>query len=757
MIGTGSDGEHEPGERSPLALQRSINIPSPEHEEMVRAKGGEQDKISPVPEKDVEASDWSDCEEASVALTKNRNESKNQDEEPEASNWSDDGGDSFKLNDNQTSLDKRENEHQVTKNDPESPVWSDDDLQSWSSNRNQNIVSIPENETPDQNPLCQKDSNCEENAKFRKINTPAEILLGKSRSHSEELSDDSYRPIPPMANVPFKSQTIPKYTSPEQSHFPKPLPRSSKTDNKSRRKITLAHKSNIDQRIERLRRKVDDLEASASEALTDSDYTDIEMNDSEFSDTSDLENNLATPTKRRGNLKSYVQKERLKRENLKKIVGKLKEQKKNQRECIDDLITRNKVLEKDVTDSQISLNQSHLKCTLAEEMSKSAKCLKGNIMDEIDNQSSMLLDKMNEVNQLQIKLKENQIENGFLRETIEKHLHQQNDNGEDILQLKIDEAISQKQIQFDNKIIELEQYYLEKEKLWKEDHVKELQCKEKDYDSQIERLKDEHKSVLSKMESEVTSNLQNYQRERVKSDTLESNISLLESENSELKGKLDEYLTKNKLLESNLDEKIQEISDLQEQTKNLETVDSLKAQFSHMADTYEKKIERLEQDIQTNDQKLSQEIHSNTEQLRDKDELINHLKKDLGLIRQDYEERMKLKEVQLISEKDTLLKRVNLMEQSELNNVKEIERLEKELEDQSKQIQECNRLSEMLEGKSKECENIGKDLLQMKEEAEALVNENKNLKANIQSLKEVVEEEKINKRLVYCICTSVFS
>ena len=779
MIGTGSDGEHEPGERSP------------KHEEMLRVNGGEQDRISPEPEKIVEASDWSDCEEASVALTKNRAESKCQDEEPEASIWSDEGGDSIKLNENQTptSLDKRENDHQVTKsdpespiwtdegedsfklnvnqaptsldkrenehevtnkNDPESPVWSDDDLQSWGSNKNQNIVSIPENANPDQKPLCQKDSDCKENAKFRKINTSAENLLGKSKSHSEEMSDDSYKPIPSMANVPSMSQTIPKYTSPEQSEFPKPLPRSSKTDNKSRRKITLAHKSNIDQRIERLRRKVDDLEASASEALTESDYTDVEMSDSEFSDTSDLEKYLATPTKRSGKLKTYVQIERLKRENLKKIVGKLKEQKKNQREYIDDLITRNKVLEKDVTDNQSSLNQSHIKCTLAEENFKSAKCLKGNLMDEIDTQSSMLLDKMNEVNQLKIKLKENQIENGFLHETIENYSHQHNANSEDILRLKLDEEISHKQIEFDNKIIELEQAYLEKEKLWKEDHLKELQCKEKDYNSQIERLMDEHKSVLSNMESAVTSNLSDFKSEREKNDSLVSNLTLLETENSALKEKLDEYLTKNKSLESNLEKKTQEISDLQEQTKNLETVDSLKAQFSHMADTYEKKIERLEQDIETNAEKLGQETNSYLEQLRDKDELINHLKKDLGLIRQDYEERMKLREIQLVSEKETLSNRVDLMEKSKLNYVKEIERLKKELEDQSLQIKEGNRISEKLEGKSREYEDMGKELLLMKEEAKALVNENKDLKANIQHLKQEVEEEKINKRLVYC-------
>ena len=747
--GSGSDGEHEQGERSPLPLQQSGDVPSLTHEEGEWFKALRQDNTkmkSPEPEKDIEASDWSDCEEASGAVTNKLTESKFQDEEPEASCWSD-GGDSYKLIENQTPirLDKQEN---LQQNDPDSPVWSEDDLQSWSSNKNQNSVPLPnKNATPDQIPVCQTDSESEENAKFRQISTSPENLFKKSNRLSEEMSEDSYKPIQSMENVPIIPPTIPKYTSPEQQQFPRPLPRVSKTDDKSRRKITTVHKSNIDKKIEKLRRKVDEFEAS--EALTDSDYTDIDSNDSECSDTSNFEE---TPKKSQ-KLRGYVQREHLKKIHLKRIIAKLKEQKKNQRELIDDLITRNKVLDKDMTDSQSLLYQTHMKCTLTEDNLNTVKCLKGNLMDEIDNQSSIMLEKMTEVNQLKIKLREAQIENDFLHETIEKYSGI--DNSEDILKLKIDEAISQTQTDFNQKIFELEQAHLEKEKLWKEDHLKELHGKEKEYNIQIENLRDEQKSALINIEAEVSANLQNFKNERVKNDSLVSNITQLETENSDLKEKLEDYLTKNKLLETNLDEKIQEISDLQAQANNLETVDSLKAQFSHMADTYEKKIERLEEDIEINADRLSQEMSANEEQLRDKDELINHLKKDLGFIRQDYEERMKMREAQFISEKETLFEKLDLMEQSKLNDVKDIDRLEKELKDQSEQIQEDCTLTEMLEGKSRECEEIGQELSRMTEKSNALLDENQNLKANIQSLKQIVEKEKIDNRLVYC-CAELF-
>ena len=133
--GSGSDGEHEQGERSPLPLQQSGDVPSLKHEEGEWFKALRQDNTktkSPEPEKDIEASDWSDCEEASGAVTNKLTESKFQDEEPEASCWSD-GGDSYKLIENQAPI-RLDKQDSLQQNDTDSPVWSEDDLQSWSNN-----------------------------------------------------------------------------------------------------------------------------------------------------------------------------------------------------------------------------------------------------------------------------------------------------------------------------------------------------------------------------------------------------------------------------------------------------------------------------------------------------------------------------------------------------------------------------------------------------------------------------------------------
>ena len=159
-------------------------------------------------------------------------ENKCQVDEVEVSNWSD-GADSLKLENHATEhLDTQQN----VKDDPESPVWSDDDLQSWSSNKNHCTAHQT---------LCQKDSECQDNpSQFNQVKTSPEVVFGKSKTISEEMSEDSYKPIQPMANIPTVSQTIPKYSSPEQPHFTTPLPRNCKTDHNSRRKITKVHKTN---------------------------------------------------------------------------------------------------------------------------------------------------------------------------------------------------------------------------------------------------------------------------------------------------------------------------------------------------------------------------------------------------------------------------------------------------------------------------------------------------------------------------------
>ena len=167
------------------------------------------------------------------------------------------------------------------------------------------------------------------------------------------------------------------------------------------------------------------------------------------------------------------------------MVSRLKEQKKNQRELINNLIFRKREVDKNLIIIQTLMKQSHLKCELTEGQLKTVKCLKGNLMEDIDNQNSMILDKINEVNEIKIKLKEIQIENKYLLEKIERNSNHDNDNrilslDEDMIKIKIDEAILQKDNEFKSKIIEHEVAHLEKEKIWEKNQFDKLQIKEKE-------------------------------------------------------------------------------------------------------------------------------------------------------------------------------------------------------------------------------------------------------------------------------------
>ena len=715
MIGSGSDGEHESGESGPIQRLKK----GPSDTSNFQFQGQES---SPGPEQD---SDWSDGEDASGVVKHHR---KTEKMDPERniqipSNWSDDGDESNLIEKKETLI--------MSQRSDESPVWSDDGLQSWISNKS------PKQITPVKIPVCLTDSEGDNKSKINQFETSKKIL-GKAKTTSEEISDDSYKLIQPIVRLSNNQQTISPFSSPEKEDLLIPFKRLAKQDPKPK-KLTTMFKSNIDKRIERLRRKVEDVEVP--EALTDSDYTDVETSDSDYSDSLEFGKKRKNKT---DNLKSSVLKERLKKSNLKNMVSRLKEQKKNQRELINNLIFRKREVDKNLIIIQTLMKQSHLKCELTEGQLKTVKCLKGNLMEDIDNQNSMILDKINEVNEIKIKLKEIQIENKYLLEKIERNSNHDNDNrilslDEDMIKIKIDEAILQKDNEFKSKIIEHEVAHLEKEKIWEKNQFDKLQIKEKEYNIQIQKLKADQKATLSIMESEVTDKNLELKYERESNDHLRSSITCLETETISLKEKLEECQSQIKLLEDNIDEKIQEISELQTHAKNKETVESLKAQFSHMAETYEKKIERLEEDIKTNTEKLSKEFNFNTINLREKDELITHLKKDLGLIRKDYEERWKLRDDQFLSEKEDLLKRINTMLASKLEDEEKISNLEKEKESKSKQILNNNMISGELECKTRECEDL-------KEEVE-------NLKKyiGIQQDENLVGKAKIDIRLVVIV------
>ena len=299
MIGSGSDGEHESGESSPIQRLKK----GPSDTSNFQFQGQES---SPGPEQD---SDWSDGEDASGVVKHHR---KTEKMDPERniqipSNWSDNGDESNIIEKKETLI--------LSQRSDESPVWSDDGLQSWISNKS------PKQITPVKIPVCLTDSEGDIKSKFNKFETSKNIL-GKAKTTSEEISDDSYKLIQPIVRLSNNRQAISPFSSPEKEDLLIPFKRLAKQDPKPK-KLTTMFKSNIDKRIERLRRKVEDVEVP--EALTDSDYTDVETSDSDYSDSLEFGKKRKNKT---DNLKSSVLKERLKKSNLKKMVSRLKEQKK---------------------------------------------------------------------------------------------------------------------------------------------------------------------------------------------------------------------------------------------------------------------------------------------------------------------------------------------------------------------------------------------------------------------------------------------
>ena len=82
-----------------------------------------------------------------------------------------------------------------------------------------------------------------------------------------------------------------------------------------------------------------------------------------------------------------------------------------------------------------------------------------------------------------------------------------------------------------------------------------------------------------------------------------------------------------------------------------ESIERLKTQFSHMADTYESKLEKVNLENRNYLEKVNEMEENHCKSLSEKDELISHLKKDLASIAKGFEER--LKKAQTNAEEET--------------------------------------------------------------------------------------------------------
>ena len=431
--------------------------------------------------------------------------------------------------------------------------------------------------------------------------------------------------------------------------------------------------SEIKKQIEELKVKVDNANVEIISVSEDEMFETM-------TDSSDDERDKMTPhhsSSKKGmdnHLKQIITREQSKRSHFKSIVKTLKEHKSQQKVVIDRLLEKNHELDLEMNKNKKQLRKTTLKNDLSEEHLKTVKHLKGSLLEDIDSQNSMILDKTSEVNRLTIELNELKVRYRNLENRFEKsrkivssprdtesqtvleleskvqQLEEKEGNLREKLEMEFRTKENLLKVQYERDCQAKEEAFLKNEEILRSDFNQKLEDKDRGHEEKISR----HSNIISDLESKLKQQ--------------ESSFSNLEQSRSEDERRLKE-------LEATIELKNEEMEKLKEGQSNMETLSSLKSQFSHMADTYEMKIERLEHDNAEIIGNLQGEINQNLELVREKDELIDHLKKDLGNIRSDFQQRMK---------------------NNELKNAVEAKNYELQIED----------LKDHLKNKEKEIENI---------------------------------------------------
>ena len=403
-------------------------------------------------------------------------------------------------------------------------------------------------------------------------------------------------------------------------------------------------------------------------------------------------------------LKQIITREQCKRSHFKSIVNTLKEQKSQQKLVIDRLLEKNHELDLEMNKNKKLLRKTTLKNDLSEEHLKTVKHLKGSLLEDIDSQNSMILDKTSEVNRLTIELNELKVRYRNLENRLEKSRktkivssrdsesqteqnHEEDEEGDfnEKLEMELRTKEIQLKDQYERDCKVQEEAFLKKEEILISDFNKKLEDKDREHEEKMSGCS----NIISELESELKQQ--------------ETSLTNLELSRSEDQRRLKE-------LEETIECKDEELEKLKEGQANMDTLSSLKSQFAHMADTYERKIERLELDNEEIVGNLQGEINQNLELVREKDDLIDHLKRDLGSIKSDFQQRMK---------------------NNELKNAEEAKNYEKQIED----------LKGVLDNKEKELDNISEE--HSKERMNSTVGK-KDAEAEIEVLKDQVEVMKLD-------------
>ena len=172
------------------------------------------------------------------------------------------------------------------------------------------------------------------------------------------------------------------------------VPKNKKKKLVKKKKSTILAET-VKRKIEDLNKRLDQLEETTDEESVTSHH---EISESD-SITTGQNKSLKMLFKRGSNLnvnkvnkdlKAMIVTEEKKRSHLRNVVSKLRDHKTEQKTLIDDLIVKNHNLDLEMRKNQSLTNKLQLRSEISEGKLKTVSVLKGSLIDDIDDQHSII-------------------------------------------------------------------------------------------------------------------------------------------------------------------------------------------------------------------------------------------------------------------------------------------------------------------------------------------------------------------------------
>ena len=538
-----------------------------------------------------------------------------------------------------------------------------------------------------------------EDCKLQKCPTPPKRLLRKMSAESQLRSSISSRDSPMKAHQRSRSSSKgrsknivvvdqfqvpkrpPRRRQRSKDSIQSPVPKSKRKKSIKKKKSTIVA-SNVKRKIDDLNKRLDQLEEITDDEFDKDNHKYIDMDMDSQSTNTDQNESLrllfkkgakSNNAKMNKDIHALIVTEEKKKNHLQNVISKLRDHKTEHKTLINDLIAKNQSLDIEMRKNRSMTEELKLQSEISEGKLKTVSCLKGTLIDGIDEQNSILLDKMNNVNHLEIELSEMKTRYEALdkhhKETLLRFKKSKEPNSQE------DEESNDRNITHEEHIDKLEEAKLEYENKLRKFMV-ESEKREEQWRSEMDsdelrhsRLLNEKDNILKEQEEKL---IEYEKRLQMMTTENEENLNKLQSAKNEItinsRGASD--------LKKLLEEKDTEVLKLKDDILVTKPVPDVKSQIAHITDNYEEKIKKLEEENENNATDLNIQISELQKAACDKDELIFHLKKDLSNIQIDINKRIE------DAEKVSRYEVENLKDNNDtlLNKIKELSVLKDNLE-----------------------------------------------------------------------------